>query len=208
MQIFARHFFRLLALLAIFALPHAVFSSAVFAQESTAQTASSQTAGPQAVIAQNIGVIDMQQILRQSDALATIRQTLDEQNVIFQKDMTAKEEELREIERALKDQKDTIDEDEFNKRRADFQSKVLDVQRAIQIQQSNFDRSIKQVQAQLHQELLKIVSVMGQERQLSMVIRRENLVIFNTAIDLTDEALLRLNERTKNMTVTFEQDDQ
>ncbi len=188
---------RLLALLAIFVVVlHG--SHGAFAQESGA-------AKPKG---QNIGVIDMQQVLRQSDALATIRQTLDEQNVIFQKDMTAKEEKLREIERRLKDEKDTLSEDEFNKRRADFQLKVLDVQRAIQTQQSNFDRSIKLVQGQLQQELIKIVSMMGQERKLSMVIRRENLVIFDTSIDLTDEALLRLNERTKNMTVTFEQDEQ
>ena len=194
MKILAQHFLRLLALMAIFVVaPHGVF-----AQESG-------TLNP---IGQNIGVIDMQEILRQSDALATIRQTLDEQNVIFQKDITAKEENLREIERRLKDEKDTISEDEFNKRRADFQLKVLDVQRAIQTQQSNFDRSIKLVQGQLQQELIKIVSILGQERKLSMVIRRENLVIFDTAIDLTDEALLRLNERTKNMTVTFEQDEQ
>ncbi len=194
MKILAQHFLRLLALLAIFVVvPHGAF-----AQESG-------TLNP---IGQNIGVIDMQEILRQSDALATIRQTLDEQNIIFQKDITAKEENLREIERRLKDEKDTISEDEFNKRRADFQLKVLDVQRAIQTQQSNFDRSIKLVQGQLQQELIKIVSILGQERKLSMVIRRENLVIFDTAIDLTDEALLRLNERTKNMTVTFEQDEQ
>ena len=35
-----------------------------------------------------------------------------------------------------------------------------------------------------------------------MVLQRQNVVIYNNALDITDDALARLNEKTKNLTLT------
>ena len=81
------------------------------------------------------------------------------------------------------------------------------LQRSIQQQQNRFDRSMQQVNTRLEQELVKIVEEIAQDRQLTMVIQRKNVVIYDSTTDVTDEALRRLNERTKNLTVTFQRDD-
>jgi outer membrane protein len=150
----------------------------------------------------NLGVIDMNDIIRRSDAVATIRATFDEENKAFQSEISADELRLRQKERDLDSLRETVSEDEFQKRRAEFENDVLSIQRSIQLQKNSFDRSIQQVRAKIEKELLKIVSEIAQERQLAVVFQRQNIVLYNNALDITAEALSRLNERTKNIKVT------
>lgn len=149
-----------------------------------------------------MGVIDMRNIIQRSNAMITIRAALDEQNAQFQQSISQEELELRQAERELNDLQSSLTEDEFAGRLKEFEERVITIQRSIQSQKISFDRSIQQAQSQLEQELLKIVSEIAQERSLSMVLQRQNVVIYNNALDITDDALARLNEKTKNLTLT------
>ena len=149
-----------------------------------------------------MGVIDMRNIIQRSNAMITIRAALDEQNAQFQQSISREELELRQAERELNDLQSSLTEDEFAGRLKEFEERVITIQRSIQSQKISFDRSIQQAQSQLEQELLKIVSEIAQERSLSMVLQRQNVVIYNNALDITDDALARLNEKTKNLTLT------
>jgi len=152
----------------------------------------------------NIGVIDMNEVLQKSEAIAKVRAALDAKNEEFQSSIAEEELRLRKEEKMLNSERDEMSEDEFNQRFAQFELDVVAIQQSIQLQQSRFDRSIQQANATLEQELIKIVSEIAKERQLSMVIQRKNVVIYDSATDMTGEALQRLNERTKNMTVTLQ----
>lgn len=153
-------------------------------------------------VAQSFGVVDMRSIIQQSNAMSTIRSALDEQNAAFQAAISEEELQLRQAERALNSAQSTLSEEEFSTQLRAFEERVIAIQRSIQSQKISFDRSIQQAQTQLEQELLKIVSEIAQERSLSLVIQRQNVVIYNNTIDITDESLARLNERTKNITLT------
>lgn len=152
--------------------------------------------------ATKLGVIDMRGVIQNSNALAAIREALDEQNKTFQEEVSNEELRLRQAERELNSLQGELTQEEFNERLEAFEARVVAIQRSIQVQKSRFDLSIQQLQTQLEQELLKIVSQIAQERQLSMVFQRQNVVIYNNALDITEEALSRLNERTKNITIT------
>ena len=150
----------------------------------------------------NLGVIDMRNIVQRSNAMVTIRAALDEQNAAFQSAISSEELALRQAERELNEAQSTLSETEFSDQLKDFEERVIAMQRSIQNQKIRFDRSIQQAQSQLEQELLQIVSEIAQERSLSMVLQRQNVVVYNNALDITEDALMRLNERTKNLTLT------
>ena len=155
----------------------------------------------------NLGVIDMNEVLQKSDAIAKVREVLDQRNQEFQSSITEEELRLRQVERELNSAQGNIAEDEFASRYAQFEEDVVSLQRSIQQQQSRFDLSMQQVNTRLEQELIKIVEEIAKDRQLTMVIQRSNVVIYDLTTDITDEALRRLNERTKNLTVTLQRDD-
>jgi Skp family chaperone for outer membrane proteins len=55
--------------------------------------------------------------------------------------------------------------------------------------------------------LYQIIAEITKENGYTLVIQKQNIVLYDLSIDISDEALLRLNERTKDMTVTFTNKD-
>lgn len=181
--------------LALICLLAPVFASSAMAQDAVPPSS-------------NIGVIDMNEVLQKSDAIDKVREVLDKRNQELQASITEEELRLRTEERSLNAARGELAEDEFSARYAQFEKDVVALQRSIQQQQSRFDRAMQQVNSTLEQELIKIVEEIAQDRLLSMVIQRNNVVIYDSTTDITEEALRRLNERTKNLTVTLQRDDQ
>ena len=175
----------------------------LFAPEMISHTLAQTNTQPKS----NLGVIDMNEVLQKSDAIAKVREVLDQRNQEFQSSITEEELRLRQEERELNAAQGEIPEDEFATRYAKFEEDVVALQRSIQQQQSRFDLSMQQVNTRLEQELIKIVEEIAKDRQLTMVIQRNNVVIYDLTTDVTEEALRRLNERTKNLTVTLQRDD-
>ncbi|XDZ64737.1 OmpH family outer membrane protein [Alphaproteobacteria bacterium LSUCC0684] len=149
-----------------------------------------------------IAVVDMKQVLQQSDAMVRIRAVLDEQNALFQAQVSKEELELREAEKKLNEDRENLSEAEFNTRLSEFEQRVVRIQQSIQIQKDSFERSIVEAQEKLEQELIKIISEIAQERGLAVVLQRQVAVIYDTSLDISDSALARLNERTKNLVIT------
>ena len=196
--------------LAVFSLFAFRVVSSTNAQETNDQTGNGQIGNGQIGngLTTNIGVIDMNDVLQKSNAIDKVREVLDQRNLEFQASITEEELRLRTEERVLNTEKDQLAEDDFNNRFAKFERDVVALQRSIQQQQNLFDRSMQQVNSTLEQELIKIVEEIAKDRQLTMVIQRKNVVIYDSTTDITDEALRRLNERTKNLTVTLQREDQ
>lgn len=149
-----------------------------------------------------LAVVDMKQVLQRSDAMIKIRAALDEQNAIFQSQISEEELELREAEKKLNEDRPNLSQDEFNARLTQFEQRVVRIQQSIQRQKDSFDRSIIEAQDKLEQELLKIISDIAQERGIAVVLQRQVVVIYDTSLDISDMALMELNERTKNMVIT------
>ena len=151
-----------------------------------------------------IGIIDMRGVLEESNAIATIRDTLDEQNTLFQARISSEEIALRDAEKRLNEEKDLISEEAFNARLAGFEQQVIRMQRSIQAQKSSFDRAYAEAQGRLERELLQIISEISRERGFVLVLQRKDALIYDASLDISAEALERLNERTKNLTITLE----
>lgn len=152
----------------------------------------------------SFGIVDMSAVMQQSIAIKVMRQALDKQNLIFQEQISEEELALRNAERQLNEDKDKISADEFNTRLALFEERVVKLQRRIQAQKSSFDRSFDKAQSKLQQELLKVISDIASERGYALIIQKQNAVIYDTSLDITQLALERLNERTRNLKVTLE----
>jgi Skp family chaperone for outer membrane proteins len=88
-----------------------------------------------------------------------------------------------------------------------FQDRVAVLQQKLQLQRREFDASLQQANEQLRKLLYQIIAEITKENGYTLVIQKQNIVLYDLSIDISDEALLRLNERTKDMTVTFTNKD-
>ena len=150
-----------------------------------------------------IGVVDINGVLGQSTAIIKIRAVIDEENQKFQKTIEAEQNELRTAEEDLNAQRSVLDEEEFNRRMKAFENRVIVLQQKVQRQKQSFDVALKEANDQLRQLLFKIITEIAAEEGYALVMQKQNVVIFETDIDISAEALSRLNERTKDMKITF-----
>jgi outer membrane protein len=154
-----------------------------------------------------IGVVDINSVMGQSTAMIKIRAVIDEENQKFQKTIEAEQIELRAAEEDLNNKRSVLDEEEFNRRLKAFENRVIVLQQKVQRQRQGFDVALEEANNQIRQLLLKIISEIATEEGYALVMQKQNVVLFETEIDMSPEALSRLNERTKDMKITFSNKD-
>lgn len=154
-----------------------------------------------------IAVIDINGVLEQSMAIKKIRAIIDEENQKFLASTEEQQQALRSEEQELEAQRQILDETEFDRRLKQFQDKVASLQQKLQRQRREFDLSLQQANDQLRKLLYQIIADISKENGYTLVIQKQNVVLYDLSIDISDTALLRLNERTKDMTVTFTNKD-
>ena len=145
-----------------------------------------------------IGIIDLSEVLRQSQAIINVRDLLDSKRSEFQEQFAAREVELLSREKSLKSKRDVMSKEAYEAEVRLFQDEVAKVQREIQQKRKSLDNAFQQAQDKLRNLAIEIVGDIAKERKLDLVANRSNVLVFRDQLDLTKIVLARLNERTKD----------
>ncbi len=145
-----------------------------------------------------IGLVDLDGVLRRSRGTAKVRQLLDEQRLTFQEEFTKREAELQATEKALQADRVLLSEEAFNERLRAFEDEVAEVQRQIQYRRQALDRAFQEAQRNLRGLALDIVKQIASEHKLDLVLSQDSALIFLPTLNVSEEVLARLDERTKN----------
>lgn len=192
---------RLTRLIAVVAVALSVSGTAALADGQDNQSATNGAGEIDGMIVKRIGLIDIEGVLRASTGTLKVRELLDEQRLAFQKEIGAQEAELQRTELALLAQQNTLSQEEFDAQLAIFQDKVTELQKQIQYRRQALDVAFQDAQSNLRSMALDIVKEIANERNLDLVLVRNSVLIFLPSLNISDEVLARLNERTKNARV-------
>ena len=144
-----------------------------------------------------IGLIDLPYILRNAEATNTIRSLLDSKRAEFQKEFQVEEEALLQAERELNLKRSLLSETDFADEVQAFQEQVSAIQKEIQFKRNSLDQAFGQAQEQLRQLAFEIITEIATREQLDFVLTKETALIFRPGLNISDEVLTLLNERTK-----------
>lgn len=145
-----------------------------------------------------VGIIDLSEILRQSQATSSVQDLLDEKRAEFQEQFSTREVELLSREKSLKGKRDVMSKEAYDAEVRLFQDEVAKVQREIQQKRKSLDNVFQQAQDKLRNLAVEIVGDIAKEEKLDLVVNRNNVLVFRNQLDLTKIVLERLNERTKD----------
>ena len=146
----------------------------------------------------NVGLVDLPYVLRTASASTKVRELLDEKRAEFSEEFQNKEAELLQIERELNLKRTILSDSDFNAEIQKFQAQVADTQKEIQFKRRSLDQAFQQAQDQLRELALEIVTEIATREQLDLILNREAALLFRPDLNITDEVLFELNERTKN----------
>ena len=182
-------------LVAIFLISSLIFGSAL-AQDSETKEAD--------LSVNRIGLVDIEGVLRSAAASEKVRKLLDEQRDKFQQEFNVIEKQLQDTERNLTLKKGVISDTEFDSQRIAFQNKVTRLQQDIQYRRQALDSAYQKAQNDLRALAIDILAEIAAEKKLDLILARNSALIFLPHYNLSNEVLLRLNERTKNAKIEIE----
>ena len=169
-----------------------------------AQTATESASPSQSMDVQRIGLADLNGILRAADANKKVRELLDTQRQKFQDEFSVVEAELQQTERDLMSKRELLSADEYDKQIKAFQQRVTQLQKDIQRKRQAIDNAYQKAQSDIRSEALSIIAEIAREAKLDLVLNRDSSLIFLPHLNISDEVLTRLNERTKNARIEIE----
>ena len=169
-----------------------------------AQTATESAPPSQSMDVKRIGLADLNGILRAADANKKVRELLDTQRQKFQDEFSFVEAELQQTERDLMSKRELLSADEYDKQIKAFQQRVTQLQQDIQRKRQAIDNAYQKAQSDIRSEALSIIAEIAREMKLDLVLNRDSSLIFLPHLNISDEVLTRLNERTKNARIEIE----
>ena len=180
----------------------ALFLSGAGLQSAAAQVTigdvSTENAGNSDFDIRRVGTIDISAVLRASEATEKVRRLLDGKRAEFKEEFAQKEAELVLKEQELQSKRDIMSQDAYRNEVQKFQNDVAEIQRQIQFRRQSLDNAFQQAQDKIRQLALKIVTEIANERRLDFVLNKDNVLVFRNKLDITQNVLKVLNERTKN----------
>ena len=169
-----------------------------------AQTATDSSPPSQSMDVQRIGLADLNGILRAADANKKVRELLDTQRQKFQDEFSVVEAELQQTERDLMSKRELLSADEYDKQIKAFQQRVTQLQKDIQRKRQAIDNAYQKAQSDIRSKALSIIAEIAREMKLDLVLSRDSSLIFLPHLNISNEILTRLNERTKNARIEIE----
>ena len=150
------------------------------------------------MVIRRIGLIDLEGVLRASKGTAKVRELLDKQRLLFQQEFSEREAGLQQRERELTLQRELLSEDAFAEKLAQFEADVATIQKEIQYRREAIDLAFQEAQSNLRRIALEIVTEVAGEKRLDLILIKDSVLIFRPTLNISDEVLQRLDERTKN----------
>ena len=160
-----------------------------------------KTASAAALPEANVAVVDYQRLLKQSAAGRDVHRQIDSYRKSFQAEVKREEEALRNVEEKLKRERDSLSASEFQKRKRDFEERVIALQRRAQDSMRALDRSFQESMNKLHTRVLPLVEDISNKQGYNVVVDRSKVVIVLKTRDLTDEVIAVLNKKIPKLKV-------
>ena len=175
-----------------------------FAPVSFAQTEATPLAAEKSMEVKRIALVDLDGILRAADANNRVRELLDGQRAKFQEEFRVIEVNLQQSERDLLAKRELMAKDEYDKLVAAFQARVSSVQKEIQYKRQSIDNAYQKALSDIRKLAIEVITKIASEREIDLILNRNSSVIFLPHLNISDEVLSRLNERTKNARIEVE----
>lgn len=141
-----------------------------------------------------VGVVDLQQIMRESTAANAVRAEVDERQDSYREEITARESELREKQAELERQRTILSAEAFAEREAEFSRDVEALQREVGERNRALEESLAYGMQQVQRGALRVIAEIADEMSLGLVLDKSQLLLVAKGLEFSDRVVVRLNE--------------
>ena len=148
-----------------------------------------------------VASIDIRRLLEASEAGKSIQAALKTKRDVLQKEANALEKKIVEQQQALIKGKKDMKAEEFEAKAKTLQEDFVKARETVTKKVSDLDNQRKTAVKTLQEHIAKVTADIADERKIKVVLDREAVVIIDQSLDLTEEALKRLNAKVTSIAV-------
>ncbi|MBM3597752.1 MAG: OmpH family outer membrane protein [Alphaproteobacteria bacterium] len=149
----------------------------------------------------NIVVVDFQNVLRQAVASKKVTDQLEKHRATFSEEIQKMENQLRQQEEELKQQRAVLAPEAFNQRVREWQERAAGVQQQVQTRKRQLDQAFSESMLKVREVLLQITAELATEAGANLVLPKHEIVFVDPKLDLSKEALARLDKKLPSVAV-------
>jgi len=146
-----------------------------------------------------IAVVDLEQLLSQSLAGKSIQEQLKQQRTEFQKEFSAREDELMNAENTLIEQKAELSNEEFLQKRKEFETKLLETRNLFQKRRNALDKGVNNALSKLRKKIVEVTAGISEQDNYNVVLTKDSVVLVETEIDITEKVMRSMNKDLPNI---------
>ncbi len=154
----------------------------------------------------DIAVVDLQKILSESLVGKNIQKQMQTQKELFLTELAEKEKVLRDQEKALMAERESLPKEEFAKKAQIFEQSLGETRRLAQTQKRDMDKAYTKAMVQVQNALTATVSALADEKGYTLVLSRLNVIVAKDSADITQEALKRLDKALSQVPLDIKSD--
>ena len=141
-----------------------------------------------------IGIVDVPEVQRVSNAFTQVREEIERRRTRLNDDLQREQGRWREEQQRLGAERASLSAEQLRSRERELQDRITDAQRVFRDRQRGIEQAAQQALSQIEQALGIVIRQVAASRNINMMLPR-GVVIFNDAgFDLTEEVAQRLNE--------------
>ncbi len=172
---------------------------ALFAFTSAPEHAAAQAAGT--AVVPTVVVLDVAAIRREAASMKSIREQILEYQSALQSDIQSEQEQLRTAQQELAKKQSLLAPEAFAEERRKFEESVVGVQQMVQQRRRGLEESQAKAMREVEGTLNEVVAGLAAQNGYAVVLRRSQVVIVDTALDITPSVLTELDRRLPSVQV-------
>jgi Skp family chaperone for outer membrane proteins len=184
---------RILSLFAAAAVALTVSGAAI--ADDAAAPAKSQAKTPVVI------VIDVNRIMTESAAAKSVQSQVADLRKSLKAEVDAKESSLRSQDEALAQQHDKLSADDFKKKSLGFQQDVMKSRQDVDGRIAALDKAVNVAMGKIEAQLQQILFDMAKEQGANLVLPKAAILVAETSMDMTDQAMARINAKLPSVKV-------
>jgi Skp family chaperone for outer membrane proteins len=153
-------------------------------------TARAEDAAPQPL---RIAVVDFGAVRRDAAAAQAIRTQMERYVVSYQSDIEKEELELRDAQQQLDQKRAGLSADAYSVELRKWEEAVSEAQRRFLKRRQDMERARADAWQRVNQQVDQIIKTIAIERNLDIIIRRDQAVHVLPRLEITEEVLRRLD---------------
>lgn len=149
-----------------------------------------------------IGVVDLQQILRESTAADKVRTEIEAQQNAYREEISSREQALRSQQAELERQSTILSAEAFAEREAEFARSVEALQREVGERNRALEERLSYGMQQVQVGALRVIAEIADEMSLGLVLDKSQLLLVAKHLEFSDRVVAQLNTELPAVSTT------